>query len=118
MLSRRSFLQLASGLLVAAHEPVRAYSFLNPAWMPPLAMTLDRDGIEGQLCAVQSSDRALSIAAPGGQMLFTMPAGKQNAAEFVYHGGVWHLVAYGPQWLPRSAHADYWSAKARYEVLL
>lgn len=40
MLSRRTFLTLASGLLVPAPEPVRAYSFAGgwalPRWQPVL----------------------------------------------------------------------------------
>lgn len=39
-MNRRSFIKLASGLLAAVHEPVRAYSFVG-GWAEPEPLGLD-----------------------------------------------------------------------------
>ena len=96
MLTRRGFLALAGGLLMPVPEPVRAYSFLNPAWMPPREIRLTPPGIEGQVCAVHFRSRATTIRDELGTVLFTRPAGDDTAAEFVVYRGKWQLLGWGP----------------------
>jgi hypothetical protein len=98
-MNRRAFLAgltaTASGLLIP--EPVRAYAFLNPAWMGPLTHRLPpATGVEGDIVNVyrfaDDQTRALLIKGAGAEELFRFASGVGGYAEFVQHNGVWRFA--------------------------